>query len=397
MSEGRFFERVAGVTVRWPWLVIVPILALTGAGIFAATRLDTGAGTDTLVSKGSSEFKATQDFHEKFGDEPVIVLVKEDLRKLVLTKDLEPLFELEECFAGGTQLAQSLPTRQKQPLPPVCDQIAKLRPSHSVFGPATFLYLSVAGIQQALQGQIGGAQQQAQAVAEQARRAAAKKGASSAEQQQAANAAAQQVLGQFQQSLVQVALQYGITSIPRLDDPTFVSRVVFDESKPAGTPKERFGYLFPNRNAAQIIVRLRPDLTDAERHEAIGLFKQAIDDPRFKLSGGSYVVTGAPVVVDAGARELRNQTLLLLGVAGLVMALTLLLILPRPLRLLPLGVAVSAGALTLGLVAVFGGSLTVGAIAMLPVLVGLAVDYAIQFQARFNEARVEGAPPGRAV
>jgi hypothetical protein len=397
VNAGRFFERVAAVCVRWPWLVILPIVALTGAGVFAATQLDTNAGTDTLVSKGSSEFKATQDFHEKFGDEPVIVLVKEDLRKLVLTKDLEPLFELESCFAGGTQLAESLPKRQKQPLPPVCDQISKLHPSRSVFGPATFLYLSVAGIQQALQGQIGGAQQQAQVAAEQARKAAAKRGASTAEQQQAANAAAQSILGQFQQSLIQVALQYGITSIPRLDDPNFVSRVVFDESKPAGTPKERFGYLFPNRNAAQIIVRLRPDLTDAERHDAIGLFKQAVDDPRFKLTDGSYVVTGAPVVVDAGARELRNQTLLLLAVAGLVMALTLLFILPRPLRLLPLGVAVSAGGLTLGLVALFGGSLTVGAIAMLPVLVGLAVDYAIQFQARFNEARAEGAPPGRAV
>jgi hydrophobe/amphiphile efflux-3 (HAE3) family protein len=397
VDAGRLFERVAAVTVRWPWLVIAPIVALTGAGVFAATRLDTSAGTDTLVSKGSSEFQATQDFHEKFGDEPVIVLVKEDLRKLVLTKDLEPLFELEECFAGGTQLAQVLPHKTKQPLPPVCDRIAKLRPSHSVFGPATFLYLSVAGIQQALQGQIGGAAQQARAAADQARKAAAKRGASAAEQAQAANAAAQQVMSQFQGSLAQVAIQYGLTSIPRLDDPNFVSRVVFDESKPAGTPKERFGYLFPNRNAAQIIVRLRPDLTDAERHDAIGLFKQAVEDPRFKLTDGSYVVTGAPVVVDAGARELRNQTLLLLGVAGLVMALTLLLILPRPLRLLPLGVAVSAGALTLGLVSLFGGSLTVGAIAMLPVLVGLAVDYAIQFQARFNETRTEGAPPGRAV
>jgi hydrophobe/amphiphile efflux-3 (HAE3) family protein len=397
VDAGRFFERVAGVTVRWPWLVIVPIVALTGAGVFAATRLNTSAGTDTLVSKGSSEFQATQDFHEKFGDEPVIVLVKEDLRKLVLTKDLEPLFELEECFAGGTQLAQVLPHKTKQPLPPVCDRIAKLRPSHSVFGPATFLYLSVAGIQQALQGQIGGAAQQARAAADRAQKAAAKRGASAAEQAQAANVAAQQVMSQFQGSLAQVAIQYGLTSIPRLDDPNFVSRVVFDVSKPAGTPKERFGYLFPNRDAAQIIVRLRPDLTDAERHEAIGLFKQAVEDPRFKLTDGSYVVTGAPVVVDAGARELRNQTLLLLGVAGLVMALALLLILPRPLRLLPLGVAVSAGALTLGLVSLFGGSLTVGAIAMLPVLVGLAVDYAIQFQARFNEARAEGAPPGRAV
>src|SRR5262249_55025651 len=79
------------------------------------------------------------------------------------------------------------------------------------------------------------------------------------------------------------------------------------------------------------------------------------------------------------------------------MALTLLLILPRPLRLLPLAVAVAAGSMTLGLVSLFGGSLTVGAIAMLPVLVGLAVDYAIQFQARFNEARGGAAAPGRAV
>jgi predicted RND superfamily exporter protein len=397
VTAGRFFERVAAVAVRWPWLLIAPIVALTGAGIFAATKLDTNAGTDTLVSKGSSEYQATQDFHEKFGDEPVIVLAKEDLRKLVLTKDLEPLFELEECFAGGTQLAASLPHRNKHPLPPVCDQIAKLHPSQSVFGPGTFLYLSVAGIQEALRGQIGGASQAARTAGQQAAQAAAKRGASTAAQQQAANAAAQQVLSQFQGQLIQVALKYGITSIPRLDDPNFVSRVVFDQSKPAGTPKERFGYLFPNKDAAQIIVRLRPDMTDAERHDAIGLFRQAVSDPRFKLTDGSYVVTGAPVVVDAGARELRSQTLLLLGVAGLVMALTLLLILPRPLRLLPLGVAVAAGAMTMGLVAVFGGSLTVGAIAMLPVLVGLAVDYAIQFQARFNEARAEGAPPGRAV
>ena len=398
MNAGRgFFERVAGVAVRWPWLLIAPIVLLTGAGVFAATQLDTNAGTDTLVSKGSSTYRATQDFHQKFGDEPVIVLAKEDLRKLVLTKDLEPLFELEECFAGGTQLAASLPHRQKRPLPPVCDQIAKLRPSKSVFGPGTFLYLSVAGIQEALRGQIGGASAAARTAGQRAARKAARQGASSAEQQQAADAAAQQVLGQFQSQLVQVALQYGITSLPRLDDPNFVSRVVFDQSKPAGTPKERFGYLFPNKNAAQIIVRLRPDMTDAERHEAIGLFRDAVSDPRFKLSDGSYVVTGAPVVVDAGARELRSQTLLLLAVAALVMALTLLLILPRPLRLLPLGVAMAAGAMTMGLVASFGGSLTVGAIAMLPVLVGLAVDYAIQFQARFNEARAEGAPPGRAV
>jgi predicted RND superfamily exporter protein len=397
VNLGRFFERVAGMVVRWPWLAIAPIVLLTGAGIFAATQLKTNAGTDTLVGKGTAEYRATQDFHQDFGDEPVIVLVRENVRKLVLTKDLRSLFELETCLAGGTQLSSSLPHRSKQPLPAVCDQIANLRPGHAVFGPATFLYLSVAGINQALQGQIGSATQSAQAAAQAAQQSAARQGQSAAQQEQAANDAYQQVLSQFQGNLAKVALQYGITSLPRIDDPEFVSRVVFDQNKPSGTPKERFGYLFPSADAAQIIVRLRPDLTDAERHQAIGLFRDAVNDPRFHLSDGSYVVTGAPVVVDAGSRELRNQVLLLLGVAGLVMALTLLLILPQPLRLLPLGVAISAGALTLGLVGLFGGSLTVGAIAMLPVLVGLAVDYAIQFQARFNEARAEGAAPGGAV
>src|SRR5947208_10349503 len=190
-----------------PWLLIAPIVALTGAGIFAATQLSTNAGTDTLVSKGSSEYKATQDFHQEFGDEPVVVRAKEDLRKLVLTKDLEPLFELEECFAGGTQLAAALPHRTKQPLPPVCDRIARLHPSRSVFGPGTFLYLSLAGIQQALQGQIGGASQAAREAGQRAARAAARRSESTAQPQPAGNAAAQQVLSQLQSQLIQVALR----------------------------------------------------------------------------------------------------------------------------------------------------------------------------------------------
>jgi predicted RND superfamily exporter protein len=327
----------------------------------------------------------------------VVVLAREDLRKLVLTKDLQSLFELETCLAGGSELAASLPRQQKRPLPSVCDRIAQLKPSQAVFGPATFLYLSVTGLQQALSGQIGNAVQAARAAAKRATKEVAERGGSTTEQELAAGQAAQTVLGQFQAELARLALQFNITRAPRLDDPEFVSRVVFDTSKEPGTPKERFGYLFPNREAGQIIVRLRSDLTEDERHETVGLFREAVSDERFRLSDGGYVVTGPPVVVDAGARELRKQMLLLLGIAGLVMALTLLLVLPPPLRLLPLGVAVAAGALTLGLVAAFGGSLTVGAIAMLPVLVGLAVDYAIQFQARFNEARGEGAPPGRAV
>ena len=72
------------------------------------------------------------------------------------------------------------------------------------------------------------------------------------------------------------------------------------------------------------------------------------------------------------------------------MALTLVAIFRSRFRLLPLGIALAAAGLTFGLLALVGGSLTIASIAVLPILIGLAVDYAIQLQARYDEAIEEG-------
>ncbi|HET8975353.1 MAG TPA: MMPL family transporter [Solirubrobacterales bacterium] len=396
MDPGRFFERVAAFAVQRPKAVLA-VVAIASLGAAAgALTLETNAGTETLVDEDSREFKATERFREDFGGDAAVVLVRQDVRELVLTNDLSALFELETCLAGGTDFAAQLPRRQDKPLPAVCDEIAELAPSKVVYGPATFLYQSVAQIQQMLQGQIGAVTQAARRAGRQAAARARRDGASESEQQQVAEAAAQQVLGQFQGQLLQLALEYDITKPPQLDDPEFISRVVFDPTKPAGTPKERFAYLFPNPEAALVTVRMRPDLSDSERAEAIELFKRAADDERFGLSQGDYVVSGVPAVSAGVADALRSELFLLLAVAVVVMAITLALVFGPPLRLLPLVLALAAAALTFGLLALFGGSLTMASIAVLPVLIGLAVDYAIQFQARFNEARAEGMAPARA-
>ena len=51
----------------------------------------------------------------------------------------------------------------------------------------------------------------------------------------------------FQEGLVTLALQYGLTAKPSLQDPNFVSTLVFAPDKPAGTPRARLAYLFPGR------------------------------------------------------------------------------------------------------------------------------------------------------
>jgi len=384
MSE--LFGRLVAWAVRRPRPVVAGTVFLCLLGAAGALRLETDASTDTLVDRDSESFAATEDFRQQFGDDPVVILVRGDLRELVLTENLGRLLNLEGCLSG------QLPAGQ-QALTETCSRIAELNPSQVTFGPATFLNQSAIQAERFLGSQTQAALQEARTASAAAAREAAARGAPQAVQRQEAQAAAQAVLGQFQTGLLKLATRYGQTGPPRIDDPRFVSQVVCDSRLAGCTPKEKFSYLFPSSESALISIRLRPDLTDAEREQAIGLFREAVSEDQFRLDGGSYVVSGVPAVVDGLAKELRGEIFILLAAALAVMAVTLTLVFGPPLRLLPLGVALASVAIAFGGLGLFGGSLTMASLAVLPVLIGLAVDYAIQFQARFREAEAEGFTP----
>ena len=92
------------------------------------------------------------------------------------------------------------------------------------------------------------------------------------------------------------------------------------------------------------------------------------------------------MVTEGLADAVQSSIFVLLAAALLLMAATLALVFRSRLRLLPLALALAAAAMTFGALSLAGGSLTMASIAVLPVLIGLAVDYSIQFQARFDEA-----------
>jgi uncharacterized protein len=378
------FGRLAAWAVRRPGTVIGITVVLTLLGAAAATRLHPEAATDSLVDRDSETFDATERFNESFGDDPVVILVRGQLEDLLLTENLGVLLGLEGCLAGQAQAGQ-------QPINDTCERIAELDPTRAVFGPATFLNQTALNIEQQLSGQSQAALEQARVAAAQAAEQARKDGLSEAQQADAARVAGEQVLAQFQQQILNLAVRTGQTGPPRLDDPKFVSSIVFDTRFAGGVPKAKFSDFFPNPEAALIAVRLRPDLSEAERDEAIDLYREAVATKEFRLKAGSgetpsYVISGVPVVVEGLTAELESEIFLLLGVALVVMALTLTIVFGPPLRLLPLAVALAATALAFGGLAIFGGSLTMASLAVLPVLIGLGVDYAIQFQARFREA-----------
>jgi hydrophobe/amphiphile efflux-3 (HAE3) family protein len=370
LDAGALLGRVAAWAARHarPLVVIAAVAAVASA--VAATQLPTDAGVDTLADSSSPTVEATERVREDFGEEPVVVLVKGELPELLLTEDLFGLLRLEGCLSGKVP-------KGAEPIPGPCAELAESGAVEFLTGPATFLNESVVQIDNQLR-------------------------------RLAENVPADR----FREYLLAVATKYGITSAPSITNEQFVATVVFDFARPRGTPKARLSYLFPNAKSAQIVIRLKPDLSESERHHAIGLIEEAVGDttprkackdggrpaPCFELEHGSYVVSGAPVVVDGVSRALKDALLVLFAVAIAVMALVLFLVFRSRWRLLPLLVALTAAAITFGLLALVGGSLTMASIAALPILIGLGVDYAIQFQARFDEtgsaeeAAIRGGP-----
>jgi hydrophobe/amphiphile efflux-3 (HAE3) family protein len=358
LSAREWFGRVAAWAAEHarPLLAVAVVVAV-GAAV-GATQIPTDAGLDTLADSNSATYEATQEVRRDFGEEPVVVLVKGELPQLLLTQNIFKLLRLEGCLSGNVP-------KGAKPIAGPCAELAELHAVEFLTGPATFLNESVVQIE------------------DQLRRLAEHVPAE-----------------KFREYLLAVATRYGITSAPSIDNEEFVATVVFDLARPRGTPNARLAYLFPNAKSAQIVIRLKPDLSGAERGRAVELIEAAVAEttprkacgeegkaaPCFTLEGGSYVVSGAPVVIDGVARALKDALLVLFAIAVAAMAAVLFLVFGSRLPLLPLAVALMAVAITFGLLALLGGSLTMASIAALPILIGLAVDYAIQFQARFDEA-----------
>lgn len=386
----RALGRLMGGAVRRPVLVaaLAGLLALAG-GLLAVATLHPQTSPDTLIGRSTPEYRASADYARRFGEDAVYVLVREPVTQLTLTSDLLRMISLEGCLSGtppppGTALRGG-------PAGP-CAKLAALRPAKVVIGPGTFVNESVSQIQDQFSAQRAASAAQERRAAAVARKLAKAQGASAARQDTYAKAAAQAVANEFKLTTARLALRYKITALPQVNDPRFVAGLVFDPAKPPGTPKRRFAYLFPSPDAGLIQVRLRPDLTPGGRREAIGVIRAAVRMPDWRLPNGrgTYVVTGAPVVVADLTDTITSSIALLFGAALLVMGLVLATVFRTRRRLVPLVVAVAAAAITFGVLALVGRALTIATVAALPVLIGLAVDYAIQLQARIAERRRAG-------
>src|ERR671929_1894938 len=130
----RLRQLVARAVARPVAVVAVTALAAVVGGVLAL-GLHPSADTGNLVDRGSVSFQDTQRFHQRFGDDAVLILAREDLLYLLLTSDLGRLLGLEGCLSGNAPPGVRPPGGPRGP----CASLARDKPARVVYGPGTFI------------------------------------------------------------------------------------------------------------------------------------------------------------------------------------------------------------------------------------------------------------------
>ncbi len=155
--------------------------------------------------------------------------------------------------------------------------------------------------------------------------------------------------------------------------------------------------LMPDRRHARMIVGMPTTLTEPQRKELLVELNNAVDFAEFP-AGYSTTVTGDPSFQAAIQEVMNNSNGSVLALCGVLMIVALLLVF-RHVRwpLLPIPIVFLGIIWTFGAMGLLHLPMSMVTFAAFPIMIGIGIDYAIQFHNRIDEELVKGKPLVEAV
>lgn len=337
MSTGERFHRRPGLRKVVLAVVIVAVAVVVVQGLL---RMRFETGVEEFVPRDDPYVRATTDVAERFGGDPIIVVLESAKPGDLLSKEQLPaLLRLEGELAA---------------LPDVA----------AVYGPGTVLN-QIAGQAQDLLAELAGYRDGLRGRAEQAARRA---GGSQTEVAEAGRRATEA----FDERYANLLTQGMPGGLPTLHNQTFVDRVIFNDG---GDPRPQWDFLVPRTDTIAILVRPEVSLRQSQTERLVAAVDETVGDS--ELVTENTTVTGIPPVVVALGEQLRHEIPLLGGAAVLLVGAWFLLTgwTRRRYRLLPLATTLGGTACTLALAGWLGRPLALTAVAFLPVLLGIGSDF----------------------
>ena len=160
---------------------------------------------------------------------------------------------------------------------------------------------------------------------------------------------------------------------------------------------EYFGSLVLDDTHMITIIQIEGSSTTQQQEDIVNNIEIALKEAEFP-AGYKLTLTGKPSLTLDIQREMGTSMGLLLGIAGILMAVVLLLVF-KHVRwgLLPLPVVLLGVLFTFGVMGYLEVPMTMVSMAAFPILIGLGIDYSIQFHNRMEEEIQRGNTSSQAL
>lgn len=155
--------------------------------------------------------------------------------------------------------------------------------------------------------------------------------------------------------------------------------VLYDD----GLLRSAFTDVVVSDTQAMMIVKLDGNLNDTEKERLTNLVINSIEDANFTTINPT--ISGKTVLDMALRTEMKASMMIMVALAILFMFGVLLLVFKVKWRMLSLGVIFVSVIATLGFMSWINVPVTMVSMAVFPILIGLGIDYSIQFHNRFQE------------
>ena len=160
--------------------------------------------------------------------------------------------------------------------------------------------------------------------------------------------------------------------------------MVYDEF---GDIRSMFNEFVVNDSNIMFIVMLEGEVSDEIKTDIVETINVALVEMGIT---DATLVSGKPVLDLSIKEEMMGSMQMMMGLSALIMVGVLLVVFRVRWSLLPLAIILMAVGVTIGIMGWLGIGLTMVSMAVFPVLIGLGIDYSIQFQSRFTEEMAGG-------
>lgn len=162
-----------------------------------------------------------------------------------------------------------------------------------------------------------------------------------------------------------------------------LDRMIYED----GQLREIFDDVVIDDTYMMMIIKFAAVADDTEKSEIVSLINDYLND--YSLDSIETIVSGKPVLDNAIRTSMRDSMKKMMMLSIVFMIIVLSLVFKVQWRILPLFIILVAVIGTVGLMGWISIPITMVSMAVFPILIGLGIDYAIQFQNRYIEEMEE--------